>query len=103
MFILAVAGNPPLLLNCGSLVDQDPRHSRYVHILGVAAKPDGLWTTQRIRDFLMDLGDRAADFRYLVRDGAGQFTEASGAVLADVGIEAVRIPPRIPAATPWSG
>jgi putative transposase len=46
----------------------------------------------------MDLGDRAADFRYLVRDRAGQFTEAFDAVLADAGIKAVKIPPRSPRA-----
>ncbi len=72
--------------------------SRYVRILGVTANPDGPWTTQQIRNFLMDLGDRAADFRYLVRDRAGQFTEAFDAVLADAGIKAVKIPPRSPRA-----
>jgi putative transposase len=65
--------------------------SRCVHILGVTANPDGPWTTQQIRNLLMDLGDRAADFRYLVRDRAGQFTEAFDAVLADAGIKAVKI------------
>jgi putative transposase len=70
--------------------------SRYVHIVGVTANPDGPWTVQQIRNLLMDLGDRAASFRFLVRDRAGQFTEAFNAVLAGAGIEAVKIPPRSP-------
>jgi putative transposase len=73
--------------------------SRYVHILGVTANPDGPWTTQQIRNLLMDPGDRAAGFRYLVHDRAGQFSEAFDAVLADAGITAVKIPPRRPRET----
>jgi putative transposase len=76
--------------------------SRYVHILGITANPDGPWTVQQIRNLLMDLGDRAADFRFLVRDRAGQFTETFDAVLADAGIEAVKIPPRSPRANSYA-
>jgi putative transposase len=72
--------------------------SRSVYLLGVTTNPDGRWTTQQIRNLMMDLGDRATQFRFLVRDRAGQFTTSFDAVLADVGIQAVRIPPRCPRA-----
>ena len=72
--------------------------SRCVHILRVTANPDGPWTVQQIRNLLMDLDDRAAGFRFLVRDRAGQFTETFDAVLARAGIEAVKMPPRSPSA-----
>ena len=76
--------------------------SRYMHILGVTAHPDGPWTTQQIRNLLMDLGDRATDFKFLVHDRAGQFTASFDAVLADIGIQALKIPPRSPRANAYA-
>ncbi|SDZ49055.1 Integrase core domain-containing protein [Saccharopolyspora shandongensis] len=72
--------------------------SRYVHLLGATSNPDGAWTTQQARNLLMDLGDRATEFRFLVRDRAGQFTASFEAVLADVDIRVVKTPARCPQA-----
>nr|AHE14828.1 putative integrase [uncultured bacterium] len=66
--------------------------NRSVHLLGTTTNPDGRWTTQQIRNLVMDLGERATQFRFLVRDRAGQFTASFDAVLADVDIQVVRIP-----------
>ena len=76
--------------------------SRSVHILGVTANPDGPQTVQQLRNLLMELGDRAAQFRFLIRDRAGQFTTSFDAVLADAGITAVKIPPRSPRANAYA-
>jgi putative transposase len=76
--------------------------SRYVHILGVTTNPDGPWATQQIRNLLMDPGGRAADFWFLIRDRAGQFTVSFDAVLASAGIEPVKIPPRSPRANAFA-
>jgi hypothetical protein len=72
--------------------------TRSVHLLGTTTNPDGRWTTQQIRNLVMDLGERVTQFRFLVRDRAGQFAASFDAVHADVGIRVVRIPPQCPRA-----
>ena len=50
----------------------------------------------------MDLGERAAGFRFLIRDRAGQFSASFDAILAGTGIEAVKIPTRSPRANAYA-
>jgi putative transposase len=37
-----------------------------VHLAGITANPDGAWTTQAARNFLMDLGQRSASVKFLI-------------------------------------
>jgi hypothetical protein len=54
--------------------------TRRVHLVGITANPDGAWTTQAARNFLMDLGQLTTSVKFLLRDRAGQFTDSFDAV-----------------------
>jgi transposase InsO family protein len=86
----AAAGTPdPLVCRLtGDLASRSP---------GIAQCNSAGWTTHQARNLLLDLGE-CAGFRYLIRDRAGQFTDAVDTVLADAGIETLTIPPR----SPWA-
>jgi len=72
--------------------------TRPVHLAGITADPDGAWTARAARNFLMDLGRRAASVKFQVRDRAGQFTVSFDAVFQAEGIRILAIPPQAPRA-----
>ena len=72
--------------------------TRRVHLAGITAHPDGAWTTQAARNVLMDLGQRAASVKGLIRDRAGQFTSSFDAVFTAEGIRILASPPQAPKA-----
>ena len=75
--------------------------TRRVHLAGITTTPTSSWTTQAARNLTMKLDDNHP-FRFLIRDGAGQFTRSFDAVLAGSGITAIRTPPRSPQANAYA-
>ncbi|MFI6504427.1 integrase core domain-containing protein [Nonomuraea typhae] len=71
--------------------------SRRAHLLGVTAGPASDWATQAVRNFLLDTD--TTTMKFLIRDRAGQFTDAFDAVFADAGLSVRKSAPQAPKAS----
>ena len=72
--------------------------TRIVHVAGAAANPTGAWVAQQARNLVMDLGDRAEQLKFLIRDRDTKFTHVFDEVFTSLGARVIRTPVRAPRA-----
>ena len=73
--------------------------TRRVHLAGITTNPTGAWTTQAARNFLMDY---ERPVRFVIHDGAGQYSPAFDEVFRAVGVDPITTPPRAPKANAFA-
>lgn len=70
--------------------------TRRVHVLGVTRNPSTRWAAQQARNLMLDLGDRTADLKFLLRDRGTKFTAIFDEVFQAEGIRIVLTAPQAP-------
>jgi len=76
--------------------------TRWVHLGGVTAHPDGAWITQQARNLLLVLEERGRRVRFLLRDGDAKFSRSFNDVFRSEGAEVLLSPVRAPRANAYA-
>jgi transposase InsO family protein len=76
--------------------------SRRVHLGGVTDHPTGLWVAQQARNLLVNRGDQAAAWKFLIRDRDAKFTRVFDDVWRSTGSEVICTPVQAPNANAYA-
>ena len=76
--------------------------TRRVHLAVITTNPDSAWVTQQARQFLWELDENDAAFRFLIRDHDSKYTNSFDNVFESEGIHVIPTPVRAPNANAYS-
>jgi putative transposase len=75
--------------------------TRRIEYIACTPNPDGHWTAQQARNFVMQLGDQQP-FRFLIHDRDTKFSHAFDEVFRSEGIKVIRTPVQAPNANAYA-